>query len=286
MSEKFNYREYRDDLAEEIKQEPDKDKRWDILENARETNEFKVAKEEKMLERYETSIEERYPDIIAEIRGGFPKYAERLNGLKFFEFPDIETYKKIAFSDGNEGDYTAFYLPESHRIFAVKDLVPNEKILPIDISPEMLTKFKMLHELTHAISYRCLDELPSAVNVGVQKSVLLEDGKIKNENFGLNEALTNFFAFRVFPEIARNPEDIRKINELRKTSGVLTIPAEIANVVGIEVLEKAYFDGDVEGLRMALNKKGINGSTIFSLMEQRGGGEVLKMLSKSKRRKR
>lgn len=285
MSEQFNHREYRVELSEKIKQEPDKAERWNILETARETNEYRVAKEEKLLEEYETSIEERHPDIIAEIRKGFPKYAGRLDGLKFFEFPDVETYKRIAFSEDSDADYTAFYGPEGHRIFAVKDLPVNEQILPVDLSPEILAKFKILHELTHAISHRKIDEEASTLYCGVQK-VVSHDGEFESNNFNLNEAITNYFAFSVFPNLIPNPEDVKKANKLRETQGVLVIPATIAKVAGAEALEKAYFEGDVEGLRMAINKKGVNGSEIFSLMEERDGKEVLRMLSKPDRRKK
>ena len=47
MPEKFGYQEYRDNLARQIKDEPDKGKRREILEGAKETTEYKNAESEK-----------------------------------------------------------------------------------------------------------------------------------------------------------------------------------------------------------------------------------------------
>jgi hypothetical protein len=56
MTEKLNHQEYRDNLAEEIKQEPDKNKRREILETAKLTEDYQEARKLK-IEKINQAVE-------------------------------------------------------------------------------------------------------------------------------------------------------------------------------------------------------------------------------------
>lgn len=86
--EKFDYQLYRDNLAKEIKQDPDKDKRKEILDNTKETEEYQEAEKMRREEHAIDESEEKESPEQTEEQRRIDNYAKMLEVLKMFGTED------------------------------------------------------------------------------------------------------------------------------------------------------------------------------------------------------
>lgn len=159
MPEKFDSKEYREKLAEEIKAEPEKEKRREILEKAKTTEEYKEAKEEHLTE-IQKFLFEREDVSQLPFFFSFDKDSSRREGRS------ITRLKETAFNALRKQDLNPealdIYLEKGRRAFGmpfvgekgylgitypfVEKVLINPELLKL---PERFQDFTVIHEALH-----------------------------------------------------------------------------------------------------------------------------------------
>lgn len=221
--ENFEGSQYRKNLAEEIKQEPDKNKRREVLEQAKGTEEYQTARTETIVARREKIEEQQSMEEQREqLRSGESKETI-LNGVEAFTNEVLSKYPQLT-EDGRLNYYLSGSLGVMILLKGGKFEILDESRIPDivsiqekDVPPEAA---KHLEGFVRKIGD--LDFVYAEQKQAVQDSC----GKVPNEEYSRRRKQ---FLFKGGggPQISELSEDAKKALEIGENqSGVMCDPLE------------------------------------------------------------
>ena len=229
MAEKFNPQEYRDNLAEKIKQEQDKEKRMEISEEAKTTDDYMDAlaeHEKRELDSIPLSeAEKSFPYLFRPIKQAYPEYASRLKDVSFY----TRDFRRPCSAIYDILDHAITFKPD----FASKEETANQNI--------EATKDAM-HEFIHAISYRRVKRLEGQGNYDLDSGIshsLINNGKGYTERELTNEVITNYFTYKILTDVIGHPGAKELIKKYRDKDNDWIAGEAIAKLVGEDLLRNS-----------------------------------------------
>ncbi|MBA3733495.1 hypothetical protein H0W91_03950 [Patescibacteria group bacterium] len=225
--ENFDSSQYRENLAKEVKQESDKNKRQDILEQAKGTEEYQAARTETIASRRQKIEEQKAIEEQREkLRGGESKEI-LLGGAEAFTTEVLEKYPQVS-EDGKlnyyfSGSLGVMILLKGGR-FEILDESKIPEIVPIqekDVPPKAV---KYLEGFVRKIGD--LDFVGTELYAKQKKAVQDSYGKVPNEEYS-RKRKQFLFKGGGGPQMAELSETAKKALKTRENqSGVMCDPLE------------------------------------------------------------
>ncbi len=224
-------------------------------------------------ERQECAAENIFPSIFRAVKNTYPEYYQKLERVGFAKVDFIHQEGK----DDPNGAYESV----NNVIMFRKDFI--DGLSQRGAAQQIVDAQSIMHEFIHAISYCKIekyDEEGKDVSsfTGIEHRVIVNKRE-KKERGGLNEFLTNFFALKALPAAAENSDEEKRIIQHRDRAGSWRVGNALTKLVGEDVLMTAYFEGDFDMLRQALNRKGVNAEEFIDVCDSLNPNKVLDMLS-------
>lgn len=178
----------------------------------------------------------------------------------------------------------AAYDVQKHVVYVGKDFTVNYEKTHEDSKIKLEAEQMIVHELMHSISFRKVEE--RGPYVYVMSGVQLERGNKKDwtivdrKRKDFNEFFTNYFAFKIMRDKSHDGESQKILEYSLQHSVGIVFGDMLESIVGVQTLERAYFEGDTEGLFAVIDSLGINSRKLFSSIERGDFDAAIKMISK------
>lgn len=201
-------------------------------------------------------------DIANEgVEKAFPEYANNLNIRDYLFTAEYMKEIEDEFFDLDDVCYREGFINIETMLIYIRDRWLKEEFAPVILT----------HEFVHMISFGKGEKVhrkSDAMDIYKSRSGVSEDeieflGSLKNiqkqaeEGKALNEYLTNYFTIEALSSLGE--ERTKEYMELPRTKITITCEYEVikllADLVGDNVLRKAYFEGNLNGLVEAVGKE-------------------------------